>query len=246
MSRHIPRLYLNQALEPGMRISLPRAQAHHLATVLRHRVDDPAIVFNGQGGEFSAITTSCDRKAVELLIGEQSFPDRESSLEIILGQGISRAERMDFCIQKAVELGVTGIQPLHTHHSQKLPKERLEKKMAHWMAVAQSAAEQSGRTRIPEIHVPSVLNEWLANFDSDNCLGWVLDPESANGLGGNPGKKRHYLLVGPESGLLPEEINAAISQGFRSLKLGPRILRTETAGLAAIVTLQTLWGDFTD
>lgn len=243
MSRHIPRLFIDEALAVDMQLSLPSAQVHHLVNVLRLRVNDPLVLFNGRGGEYPSRVIEQEKRSVRVQTIAHTDVTREAPVSITLAQGMARGERMDIAIQKAVELGVDTVQPLNTHHSQKLPPDRLEKKQLHWQAVAQSAAEQSGRTRVPEISAPLTLPAWLPSLEGIAATRWVLDPGAHQGLGSQPPAAHCYLLIGPESGLTAEEIRLANDHGFTGVRLGPRILRTETAGMAAIAAIQSLWGD---
>lgn len=245
MSRHVPRIFINQALQTGLDITLEDRQAHHLLNVLRVRNGDAVCLFNGQGGEYPSRVIDTQRHAVTINIGNHSAAGRESPLAITLGQGIARGERMDFAIQKAVELGVACIQPLHTEKSQRLPPDRLSRKLEHWRSVACSAAEQSGRTRVPTVQEPSSLVEWLEQCRNDESCErkLVLDPASGTRPGSLPAAQRACLLIGPEAGLAESELESAGKCGFQAISLGPRILRTETAGVTAIAALQALWGD---
>lgn len=245
MSRHIPRLYTDNSLDSGQTLELSTDKAHHLLHVLRIRKGDPVCLFNGRGGEYAAEVICAERHSVSVKLLTYSDISRESPLHIVLAQGIARGERMDFAIQKAVELGVGDIQPLHTEKSQKLPANRLRKKQQHWRAVACSAAEQAGRTVLPEVHAPEKIADWLAvqARESESTELLLLDPTAETMLKPNASTNRACLLVGPESGLSEPEYKQARESGFQPIRLGPRTLRTETAGLAAITAVQMLWGD---
>lgn len=246
MPRHIPRLYLEQALEVGIELQPDKLQTHHLINVLRCRENDVVHLFNGQGGEYSARVTTIGKRHISLQTESFIARDSESPVNITLAQGIARGERMDFAIQKAVELGVQVIQPVHTEKSQRLPDDRLHRKMDHWRSVIQSATEQSGRCLLPEICPPVRLDEWLQDTAGtyQTALRLLLDPTSDDTLCQQTKTGQICLLIGPESGLSENEINQAVDQGFAAVRLGPRILRTETAGMAAIAAIQTLWGDY--
>jgi 16S rRNA (uracil1498-N3)-methyltransferase len=236
------RIYQTVSLTLHQILQLDDQASHHLARVLRVNVGDSVVVFNGQGGEYNAIIERIDKKSVTVQLLEFSAREAESPLEICLAQGISRGEKMDYTIQKAVELGVTQIMPLFTERcTVKLDLPRSEKRLAHWQSIAMSACEQSGRNRIPHILAPQSLNTWTPK--ADYCF--VLSPLAANKLKAysvtNPTKV--ILLIGPEGGLSEREINGVIEQGFLPLSLGPRILRTETAAVAAITALQCYLGD---
>jgi len=220
-------------------------QAHHLQNVLRCREGDEICVFNGQGGEYPAVITGMQRHRIGLQLAAKQEISRESPLSILLAQGIARGERMDFAIQKAVELGVAQIQPLHTEKSQRLPAARLDRKLQHWRAVARSAAEQSGRTLLPEVRSPQALADWLTADARTFAPGerLLLSPTAENGFQAQVPSPRACLLIGPESGLGEKEIALALQAGFNAVRMGPRVLRTETAGVVAISALQVLWGD---
>lgn len=243
-SGHVPRVYLEQALAAGTTFELTGDRFHHLRNVLRLGVDDTLILFNGSGGEFPAHITRMERRALTIECGQLQDPARESRLRIVLGQGVARGDRMDYAIAKAVELGASAIQPLITQRGKvRMDSARSDKKQAHWQRVAIAAAEQSGRTLLPAMPPPCALTDWLATTTAEQRL--VLDPESRQTLGGlqTPDDNTLTLLIGPESGLSHEEIEAANANGFTSIGLGPRVLRTETAGVASLAAIQTLWGD---
>jgi 16S rRNA (uracil1498-N3)-methyltransferase len=203
---------------------------------------DRLVLFNGSGGQYPATITALGKKSVLATTEDLEAVERESSLLLLLGIAMSRGERMDWVVQKATELGVSSIAPLVTERTEiKLRGEREKKKLRHWQQIAVSACEQSGRNRIPEILAPQRLDQWLDQVQVDIKL--VLDPGADIS---NPGASRPAsaaLLVGPEGGLSSAEIDAAERAGFNGLQLGPRILRTETAPLAAIAILQARWGD---
>lgn len=243
-SGHVPRVYLEQPLTAGTQIELTGDRFHHLRNVLRLNVDDPVILFDGTGGEFPAHVTRLERRALNLACGDRREPGREPRLRITLGQAVARGDRMDYAIAKAVELGATRIQPLVTERTKvRLDNERGPKKQTHWRRVAIAAAEQSGRTRVPDVPTPHPLTTWLADPPAGKSV--VLDPGAAQPLGGldAPGEDGVTLLVGPESGLSEDETARAHAAGFVSAGLGPRVLRTETAGVACLTTMQALWGD---
>lgn len=228
----------------GDRLTLPETIRHYLATVLRARDGFLISLFNGEGvvAEGRLIL---EKKAAQVNI-EALSEDRsaESPLLLTLAQGISRGERMDTSIQKATELGVTAIQPLFTDYCEvKLEDDdKIAKRMAHWQQVIISACEQSSRTLLPHLHLPITLNQWL----SSQPKGLVLDPYqgvSLTSLDANRFEQMQSLLVGPEGGLSERELALALETGFTGCRLGPRILRTETAGPAAIAILQSLYGD---
>lgn len=246
----VTRIHIDEALAEGGRVLLDATASNHLLRVLRLRVGAPVVVFNGRGGEYHAVIDSADQGKAALRIGSHDPVERESPLRITLAQGVSRGERMDYTLQKSVELGVDRIIPLTTEFSQvRLDGARLERRMAHWSGVIGSACEQSGRTRLPVLEAQQALLPWLAALtptpaDPAPTLRLVLDPRGEAGL---TGLVRHparlTLLIGPEGGLSAGEIAAARAAGFIGLRLGPRILRTETAAVAALAALQALLGD---
>lgn len=224
-------------------IQLNEAASHHLTRVLRANMGDEIIIFNGEGGEYTATITQIEKKFVSVAIKEYSARSAESPLHICLAQGISRGEKMDYTIQKAVELGVKEIVPLFTERCNvKLDAERSVKRLQHWQAIAISACEQSGRNIIPQIYAPHTLSA-LTKFA--NYQGVILAPDAIHSLNGLALEKncKIILLVGPEGGLSAQEIEQMRQQGYTSLQLGPRILRTETAALVAISALQYVAGD---
>ncbi|MGN8157665.1 16S rRNA (uracil(1498)-N(3))-methyltransferase [Salinisphaera sp. RV14] len=242
-AKHIPRVFVAQALAEGATIELPDAKRHHLATVLRLSAGDALVLFNGDGAEYAASLITADRKRAEARIDQRTTPRRESPLEITLLQAVARGDRMDFALAKAVELGVTAIQPVFTARGQvKLDGARLAKKQGHWQRIVESAAEQSGRLLCPELRDATDLAGQIDNPPAaDRYL--MLAPEANVGLAAQTPATRIALLIGPESGLSNDEIARAAAAGWQPLALGPRVLRTETAGMAALAALQTAWGD---
>jgi 16S rRNA (uracil1498-N3)-methyltransferase len=227
------RIYQAIPLTISSTIQLDAEASHHLARVLRASVSDPVIVFNGQGDEYAGTIIRIDKKYVTVELTKQFVRSAESTLEIWLAQGISRGEKMDFTIQKAVELGVSKIIPLFTERCNvKLDQERSEKRLKHWQSVVISACEQSGRNQVPEVLPPNILDAWLKTIQADYCF--VLSPVAEHKLKKQtiPPGARVILLIGPEGGLSEREIQSATEQGFLPLNLGPRVLRTETAALA--------------
>ena len=238
-----PRIYVSIALSPGARILLPSAQARHVGQVLRLTPGAPLTLFNGDGHEYPARLLETSREATRLVVESRAEQEPKPPLAIHLAIGISKGERMDFALQKAVELGVDAITPLFTERSQvKLDAERLNKRLEHWRGIIVSACEQCGRRRLPTLHRPQPLEPWLM---VQTAGGLLLDPHASQALANLPPPLSEVtLLVGPEGGLSPSEHALAEHQGFRGTRLGPRILRTETAPLAAIAVIQALWGDF--
>jgi 16S rRNA (uracil1498-N3)-methyltransferase len=243
MARTI-RVYVPDEIPPHGIFDAPADAAHHLLHVLRLGEGDVCIVFDGRGLEYPATIERVGRSAVTLRVGEPHEVDRESALQITLAQGISSGERMDYTVQKAVELGVTAIQPLSTERSVvKLSGERAAKRVAHWQGIVVAACEQSGRNRVPTVLPVSSVTGWLAQVPA-GALRLTLSPDAASSLHEmeRPGGSI-VLFIGPEGGLSPREQDDARAAGFQGLRLGPRVLRTETAALAALAAMQALWGD---
>ena len=239
------RIHLALPLAVDARLELPEAAARHVAQVLRMRAGELLTLFNGAGGEYGAVIESVDRRAVSVRVEDFHEAERESALALTLAQCVSRGERMDYSLQKAVELGVAAVVPLLSARGVvKLDGERWEKKLEHWRGVMVSACEQSGRTRIPALAPVQKLETWLG---SSKGMGegarLVLAPGAAHSLRELPAAHAATLLVGPEGGLADEEAALAVRHGFTAIRLGPRVLRTETAGVAALAALQALWGD---
>jgi 16S rRNA (uracil1498-N3)-methyltransferase len=241
----ISRIYQSVELSVASSVRLDEKASHHLARVLRASVGDKIILFNGQGGEFSAVITQIDKKSVTVSLTEFIPREVESPINIHLAQGMARGEKMDFIVQKAVELGATRITPLLTERCNvRLDSAREEKRVQHWQAVVTSACEQSGRNRLPELDAPLSLKDWLSQVKADYCF--VLSPHVKQKLPAKtlPDHAVIVVLIGPEGGLSDHEVNMAIDHGFLPLNLGPRVLRTETAAIAAIAALQLQYGDF--
>jgi 16S rRNA (uracil1498-N3)-methyltransferase len=239
----LTRIYQPQSLTTGEIISLSKAAAHHLVHVLRVTVGTEFILFNGEGGEFSAKIISFKKDSVVVQVGTRSQHNRESPLQITLGQSISRPEKMDYTIQKAVELGVTRIVPLLTERSfLKLSAERWGKRLMHWQAVILAACEQSGRTQIPSISKPLTFEAAINEIKAD--IRVILIPDVAQTISKvTIPVSCVAVLVGPEGGWSETEANLAIAAGYVSIQLGSRILRTETAGLVAMTLFQGAFGD---
>lgn len=236
------RIFSNQALHSGAVFVLAPEPSRHIAKSLRMAVGDTLTLFDGNGGEYPATITELGKKAVTVTTGDHQAIERESPLQVHLGIAVSRGDRFDWVIQKATELGVTRISPLATDRTGvKLTGERADRKLAHWRQVAISACEQCGRNRVPEIDALQALEQWTGRCDAQ--VKMVLHHRAAAADAQHSGVQSAALLVGPEGGLSPEEIALAESQGFAALALGPRVLRTETAPLAALSILQARWGD---
>lgn len=239
----ISRFHFPGRLSAAGEIELPEALAHHAVRVLRLRDGAPVVLFDGEGNEADA-TLSVRGKAVHARLESPRGVDRESPLTVVLVQALASGDKMDWVVQKAVELGVTAIQPVQAERSVlKLAGERAERRRAHWQQVAVSACEQCGRNRIPEVRPLQPLAHWLAGHRG--ALNYVLAPGGAAGFAHEPAPAGGvHLLVGPEGGWSNLELAAFDAAGCRRVRLGPRILRTETAGLAALAALQVRWGDF--
>lgn len=237
------RIYQPGPIKLATLMSLDEKASHHLATVLRAKVGEPVTLFNGEGGEYAAVIRQIAKKSISLEVLAFQAREAESPLQLQLAQGVARGEKMDFIVQKAVELGVSCIVPLLTERSNvRLDAERAEKKRQHWQAVVVSACEQSGRNRIPIVQPIISLIDWLPQVQAARRL--ILSPQGEAALEPLSIDASAVLLVGPEGGLSQKEESLARQQGFASLQLGPRILRTETAALAALAVLQARFGDF--
>ena len=241
----IPRIYQPLPLASGRAIELDAQATAHLTRVLRLKPGDELVLFNGEGGEYAAHIEALEKRATVVRVGEFIDRELESPLELVLAQGVSRGERMDYTVQKAVELGVSRIVPVITERTVvNLKDERRERRQEHWQAVAVGACEQSGRNRAPAVEPVVALDRWLAAA-SPAGLKLVLHHRAGKGLAGQARPAGPVtLLIGPEGGLSPAEIDAACAAGFQPLCLGPRVMRTETAAVAALAVLQWLWGDF--
>lgn len=243
------RFYFPNKLGSGAEVRLPADTAHHAIRALRLGVGDPIVLFDGLGGEYQASICRIERDVVVARTGPFVERSAESPIDLVLAQGMSSGERMDFTMQKAVELGVSAIQPLATERSiLKLTPERAARKTGHWRKLATAACEQCGRTRLVDIAEPQRLGDWLGKLPrdrNDNELRVLLSPEADIGLNNLSAQgARIILLVGPEGGLAPTEIATAQRWGFQSIRIGPRVLRTETAAMAALAAIQVRWGDF--
>ena len=241
----IPRIYVPHPLQPGRDVELPAQAGEHVARVLRLDPGHPLRLFDGNGGEYAGEIASLAKRAVMArVLAAAPLVDRESPLRITLGQGIARGEKMDWILQKATELGVARIVPLITHRTEvKLGADRAERRLAHWEAVLASACEQCGRNRLPRIDEPVKLADWAAALGDDAGLRLALDPDGDANARDLVPNTQMTLAVGPEGGLSDHDLAALAQAGFRGLRLGPRILRTETAGIAALAALQALHGD---
>lgn len=252
----IPRLYSREGLQTGSTVELDAAQTRYVVRVLRLRENDPLIMFDGRGGEYFGIIQSSTRETTTIKLNEHRQVERESGLRIYLAQGLSRSERMDYTIQKAVELGVATIQPLFTENcTVRLDSKRIISRVQHWQGLIIAACQQCGRNRLPEIHQPQAFDLWLQHITghgsgksggaAERYSDAIILDHRATTFPGDMAciKSPAVLLVGPEGGLSMAEHKAATNAGFRSMRIGPRILRTETAALTAITVLQVLSGD---
>ena len=239
------RIYVDATLAPGQPLLLPAQAGEHVARVLRMAEGDPLVLFNGDGHDYPATITALGKREVQVAVGNGRAVAGESPLRLTLAQGVARGEKMDLIVQKATELGVACIAPLLTERSEvRLDPARAEKRLAHWRAVAASACEQSGRARLPDILPAQPLDAWLAGLTGDAALRLALLPEGDQSLRSlTPAPSGAMLVVGPEGGLGERDVSALRGADFIGLALGPRVLRTETAGLAALAALQALHGD---
>lgn len=237
-----PRLYTDQPLHKGTEVVLDERAARHAVRVLRRRKGDKVVLFNGNGRDYGATLASVSKERVAARVLTARLVETESHLDLTLAQGIARGNRMDYTLQKAVELGVDTIVPLFCKRTEvRLSGRRLEKRMEHWRGVVISACEQCGRAVLPALRAPMDLTGWLEHPPAGSRL--VLRPDGKGGPTALEPTQAATVLIGPEGGLAEEEIESARAAGFQPLRLGPRVLRTETAGPAALAVLQALWGD---
>ncbi len=241
----LTRSHVDLPLTSGARITLPEDSAAHLVRVLRLREGDACVLFNGDGHDYPARLVQAGKREAVVELGDAAPADNESPLRITLLQGIARGEKMDLILQKATELGVAAIMPVNGERTEvKLDAERAGKRLAHWREVAVSACEQCGRARLPDIAPPRPLEQAVQTLDRD-MLRLILDPEAIDRLAtlAAPASMRIAIAIGPEGGWSPRDLATLEGAGFTGLQLGPRVLRTETAGLAAIAALQARFGD---
>lgn len=244
-----PRFFSPYPLSLGAQVALSESAARHAARVLRLKPGDAITLFDGRGGEYAANISVVARDQVAADVSDWVGRECESPIDITLVQALQAGEKMDLTVQKAVELGVTRIVPVASRRSVvRLEGERAQRRVAHWQAVAASACEQCGRNRVPEVCALEDLRRWLGRPPAGGTtLRLMLDPDASFALDTVPrpaGGTRVELLIGAEGGLAPDETDLALLAGFVSVRLGPRVLRTETAGLAALAAIQCLWGDF--
>lgn len=244
----INRLFSPLRLRGNARLSLGSEQAHYVGRVLRLRPGDPLTVFDGSGGEYSATVGKVTRDELDLDVGEHFARDTESPLRIRLVQGISRGERMDIVVQKATELGVHRISPVLTEYSVvKLSPDRAAKRRKHWQKIAQSACEQCRRNVVPAIDAPQALGDWFAENAGQVEPRLILAADAPDAMPEiEPPGRDLTILIGPEGGFSEAEYGCAAATGVRAVRLGPRVLRTETAALAALSIAQATWGDYRD
>lgn len=236
------RVFQPGPLRADSRLELDPAAANHVSRVLRLREGAQLSLFDGSGGEYPATLVQVERRRVEVQLHGRVDREAESPLDVTLVQGVSKGERMDYAVQKATELGVRRIVPVETDHGVvSLDAGRWEKKRSHWERVAISACEQCGRNRLPEVAPVISLKAWLAGEPTG--LGLFLDPGQSESVGTLTPARAVTLVIGPEGGLSDEERRLAASRGYRGIRLGPRVLRTETAAIAALAVLQMSWGD---
>ncbi|HBZ17342.1 16S rRNA (uracil(1498)-N(3))-methyltransferase [Pantoea sp. NPDC088449] len=239
----IPRIYHPEPLEVNSEVFLDEDAANHVGRVLRMTAGQQIELFDGSNLTFHAEITQADKKRVKVRVLASQADDRESPLHLHLGQVMSRGEKMEFTIQKSIELGVNVITPLFSERcGVKLDAERLAKKIQQWQKIAIAACEQCGRNRVPEIREPMTLLAWCA--EADEGLKLNLHPRANHSINTLPQPvERLRLLIGPEGGLSADEIAMTAQQGFTDILLGPRVLRTETTALTAITALQVRFGD---
>ncbi|MCP4700565.1 MAG: 16S rRNA (uracil(1498)-N(3))-methyltransferase [Gammaproteobacteria bacterium] len=236
------RIFIDQDVEEGGSIELPADIAHHLSRVLRLCAGDEVNLFNGQGGEYSARIKKFTRKSATVTVGAHDPAERESALELTLAQGLSRAEHMDYTMQKAVELGVRQIVPLLTERTQGIKRDAIDRRARHWQKIILHACEQCGRNRIPRLQPLMPLQEWLLT-DRTACR-LLLSPQASGGIHELRFEdKQLTVMVGPEGGFTENEVERCMQAGYICVRLGPRILRTETAAPAILAVCQALWGD---
>lgn len=240
----LSRIYIPEVLTVGDTVELKGQAAHYLTRVLRLSAGDAVTLFNGDGFDYSGVVREMDRQRVLISLSDKRDPGTESALKISLAQAISRGERMDYTLQKAAELGVYSVQPLFTSRvAVRLDDKRRVKRLEHWRGVVTSACEQCGRAVVPQILEPLTLTDWLADeYDTQRL---VLNPNAGLKLSNcKVSGDSVSVLIGPEGGFSPDEINQLMAKGVTGVSLGPRIFRTESAGPAAIAVLQVIAGDF--
>ncbi|MGB8337684.1 MAG: 16S rRNA (uracil(1498)-N(3))-methyltransferase [Burkholderiales bacterium] len=240
-----PRLYCPDNLSIAVRISLPDSAAHHVARVLRLRIGDTVTLFDGSGGEYAASIHELNKNQVVVDVGKFNPVERESPLRVTLAQGLSVGDKMDDTLQKAVQLGIAEFAPIDTQKSiVRLTDERAQKRLQHWRQVTLATCEQCGRNRLPQVHEVMSFNDFVVSADV-KATRLLLSPRGESSL--NQLKKpmdEIILLCGPEAGFSDDEEAFAVKSGFARVRLGPRVLRTETAAVAALAAMNALWGDY--
>lgn len=239
----IPRFYCPLELQLGQTLCLPEAVFRHAIQVLRLQLGESLVLFNGQGGEYLAELIELGKRTASVRLHSFEPLSRESPLELSLVQALLKPDKMDFALQKAVELGVSDFQPLLTHRSVvRTDQEKIEKKLQHWQAVALSACEQSGRTHIPKIYPPQTLSHYLTTLSSTTHYV-ILAPDSQQDLRTIAATQKLAVLIGPEGGFSDQELELCLAAGMQGVTLGARILRAETASTSVLAILQLLHGD---
>lgn len=240
----LTRVYAPGPLTAGRRHTIDGEAANHVSRVLRMRTGDALTLFDGRGGEYAARIEEFRVGAVMVTVGDRSAAIRESPLSLTLAQGVSRGERMDWVVQKATELGVTRIIPVLTERTVvRLDERQAERKLLHWQGIVIAACEQSGRDRIPAVDAPLNLTEFLGGADR-RAMRVMLSPAASLDIADlTPPEAGVVVLIGPEGGLAEAEQRSALAAGFAAVRLGPRVLRTETAAVAALTLIQHRFGD---
>lgn len=245
-----PRLFvggLPAAPLAGDDFALPEAAAHHVGQVLRMRVGDGVALFTGSGGEFAATIRAIDRRNVTLRIGHHDPVERESPWPVTLVQSIIAADMMDLVVRKAVELGAATIQPLLPARSQSASEERVARRLAHWRRIAIAACEQCGRNRVPDIAPVMTFGQWFSARDDALRPAAILDADGERSLAAvSSNEPPRAIVIGPEGGFGATELRLARDAGAMSVHLGARVLRAETAALAALATINAIAGDASD
>ena len=239
----IPRFYDPQPLQTDQLVDLSDAVVQHVCRALRMRPGEHLILFNGDGYEYKAELETVEKRRAQVRILERINRSVESPLQVHIGQSLSRGERRDYAVQKATEMGMQQLSPLFSERCEvKLNSERQDKRIRHWQQVAVSACEQSGRCAVPTINAPQTLEQWVNTCDAE--LKLVLHHHTAQPLAQLAQPASVALLIGPEGGLTEAEVELAQDHGFQPVAFGPRVMRTETAPVAALSLLQYLWGDW--
>ena len=237
------RIHAPVDLSPDSEVTLDARASHRLCRVLRRRSGDPVILFNGDGREARAALLAVDARACRARIETVVAVDRESPLETHLVQAVAKGDKMDWVVQKAVELGVSAIHPVLTEHADvRLDAARAEKRQARWQEIAIGACEQCGRARVPPVHRPVALSDW----QPPEATGWMLEPDGGEAFGTSRPGGAVAVAIGPEGGFGADDRRVLVAAGYRAARFGPRVLRTETAGAAALAVLQARFGDLGD